>query len=246
MSLKPLKPFFTYYGGKYRAAPHYPAPQHDMVIEPFAGSAGYSLRHSERDVVLMERDPVIAEMWRFIQSATASDFLDLPDLADGQTTNDLNLPRAAKSLIGFWLNKGCASPCKRPSAWMRGGTHMTSFWGAEIRQRLASQAGRIAHWIILEGSYADLPNAAATWYVDPPYQNPIGRHYRCSDIDYTHLGDWVLEREGQTMVCEQMGATWLPFEHFRHIKANESSNGKKTSHEVIYTQDGPYAAAVAA
>ena len=35
-----LKPFFTYYGGKYRAAPKYPEPVHGSIVEPFAGSAG--------------------------------------------------------------------------------------------------------------------------------------------------------------------------------------------------------------
>lgn len=32
------------------------------IIEPFAGSACYSLHHHRRDVVLVERDPVIAEL----------------------------------------------------------------------------------------------------------------------------------------------------------------------------------------
>ncbi len=57
-----LKPFFPFYGAKYRLAPLYPTPEHDTLIEPFAGSASYaSLRCSKR-VVLIERDPVIAEL----------------------------------------------------------------------------------------------------------------------------------------------------------------------------------------
>lgn len=44
-----LKPFFTYFGGKYRIAPRYPKPQYNTIIEPFAGSAGYSLRYPERE-----------------------------------------------------------------------------------------------------------------------------------------------------------------------------------------------------
>ena len=39
-----LKPFWRYYGGKYRAAPAYPPPRLGTIVEPFAGSAGYSLR----------------------------------------------------------------------------------------------------------------------------------------------------------------------------------------------------------
>ncbi len=35
-----LKPFFCYFGGKWRAAPHYPTPKHAEIVEPFAGAAG--------------------------------------------------------------------------------------------------------------------------------------------------------------------------------------------------------------
>jgi hypothetical protein len=34
-----LRPFWRYYGGKWRAAPRYPRPTHDTIIEPFAGAA---------------------------------------------------------------------------------------------------------------------------------------------------------------------------------------------------------------
>ena len=30
---QPLLPFFTYFGGKYRAAPRYPEPAHDLIVE---------------------------------------------------------------------------------------------------------------------------------------------------------------------------------------------------------------------
>lgn len=40
-----LKPFFTFYGGKWRAAPHYAPPEFATIVEPFAGAAGYSVRH---------------------------------------------------------------------------------------------------------------------------------------------------------------------------------------------------------
>ena len=49
-----LRPFWAYYGGKWRAAPRYPRPMHDTIIEPFAGAAGYSLRYPDRNVVLVE------------------------------------------------------------------------------------------------------------------------------------------------------------------------------------------------
>lgn len=94
-----LKPFFTYFGGKYRAAPKYPAPTHDMVIEPFAGAAGYSVRHFQKRVILLDRNPVIVELWRYLVGATASDIHSLPlDVTD---IAGMDLPQGAKYLIGF-------------------------------------------------------------------------------------------------------------------------------------------------
>jgi len=43
-----LRPFWRYYGGKWRAAPRYPAPRHDLIIEPFAGAAGYAMRYPDQ------------------------------------------------------------------------------------------------------------------------------------------------------------------------------------------------------
>ena len=43
-----MKPFFRYYGGKWRDCAKYPPPQFDTIVEPFAGSAGYSVRHHTR------------------------------------------------------------------------------------------------------------------------------------------------------------------------------------------------------
>lgn len=37
--------FFSYFGGKYMRSTHYPSPNYDIVIEPFAGAAGYSTRY---------------------------------------------------------------------------------------------------------------------------------------------------------------------------------------------------------
>ena len=75
-----LKPFWRYYGGKYRAAPRYPTPRHDTIVEPFAGAAGYSLRHFERKIVLVEKYAVLAEMWRYLIGASSAEVLRIPTL----------------------------------------------------------------------------------------------------------------------------------------------------------------------
>lgn len=234
-----LKPFFCYYGGKFRAAPHYPKPLYATVVEPFAGAAGYSTRYHDRKVILVEKDPIIAALWKYLIRVPASEIRSLPLIGNDQTTDDLRgvLPPEAVSLIGFWLNKGTTSPQRKPSSWMRQGTHPNSYWGAVIRERIAGQVDQIRHWRCVEGSYAEIsnPTKPATWYVDPPYKGQ-GKYYRCSSasIDFGHLATWCRSLPGQTLVCEQSGADWLPFSTLGSFKANVSANGKKYCDEVLW------------
>ena len=230
-----LMPYFTFYGGKFRAAPHYPRPKFDSIVEPFAGAAGYSLRYHTLDVTLVEVDPVIANLWRYIIRETAEGFRRLPALVDG-SVDDLHVCQEARWLIGFWLNKGAASPCKTPSAWMRSGIRPNSYWGQAIIDRLVRQAGLVAHWKVIEGDYALAPNVRATHFVDPPYEG-AGRLYRYSDVDYARLGAWCRTRVGQTIVCENVGAAWLPFAPFREIKSTPGKRGKGRSAEAIWVSE---------
>jgi 16S rRNA G966 N2-methylase RsmD len=109
-----------------------------------------------------------------------------------------------------------------------------TYWSAAVVERIASQVPQIRHWKISQASYVDIPNQAATWFVDPPYQI-AGRAYKFHDIDYAHLGDWCRSRSGQVMVCENAGSDWLPFRPFRTIKGLEGKRGGKKSVEVIWT-----------
>jgi hypothetical protein len=49
-----LYPFFTFFGGKWRSYLKYPPPIYDNLFEPFAGSAGYSLRYYNKKVMLVD------------------------------------------------------------------------------------------------------------------------------------------------------------------------------------------------
>ncbi len=238
MRHKALKPFFTFYGGKYRAAPHYPPPERNDIIEPFAGSAGYSLRYPENDVILIDLDPAIVATWRFLLTATADDIRSLPDIEPGQRLASLTgYPEGARYLIGWWLNKGTTRPGQTPSSWMRSGIRPNSYWGPAVRNRIASQLGAIRHWRIIHGGYEEAPDIDATWFIDPPYQD-AGKHYRFGSnlVDFTSLGEWCQSRKGQVIVCENSGATWLPFRDFRSIKASPAKHGGKRSSEVIWTR----------
>lgn len=232
-----LQPFFTYYGGKWRAAPHYPVPEHDTVIEPFAGSAGYALRHPNLDIRLYDIDPIICGVWDYILKASESEILALPDV---ETTVDdlIGIPQEARWLIGLWLNKGAASPRKSPSAWMRSGMCPNSYWGGAIRERIARQQQHVRHWRVENASFEDIPQRPATWFVDPPYEQS-GKHYvhGAAGIDFASLGQWCKQRWGQVIVCENEGATWLPFEQFRSIKATPGATRLGVSKELVWVNE---------
>lgn len=235
-----LKPFFTYFGGKWRAAAIYPAPAHDRIIEPFAGSAGYSLRYPDRDVWLNDADPIVAGTWAYLVRVTEREILALPDLTPDQTVDDLDLPQEARWLIGWWLNKGSAQPKRRPSTFMRDyPTHATSFWGRAVRERIAQQLPAIRHWTVTNDDYEELPthawNHPTTWFVDPPYQ-AAGTHYRWGSdrIDFPRLGRWCRALTGQVIVCENEGADWLPFQPYLAAKGTAGGRRSGVSREVIW------------
>ena len=230
-----LRPFFGYYGGKWRdAIKHYPAPRHDTIVEPFAGSAGYSLRYANRRVVLCELDPILVAVWDYLIRVTAAEIRSIKDVPLDGTVEDLKIPQEARWLVGFWLNRGAARPRRRPSKWMRDGIRPGSFWGDRVRGTIASQVEEIRHWTVHEGSYEDCPYyGEATWFVDPPYQK-AGKHYHhgSDGIAFDRLATWCRSREGQVIVCENDGADWLPFEPLADVKTTRRG---KRSKEVIWS-----------
>jgi site-specific DNA-adenine methylase len=209
-----LLSFFSYFGAKQGPTVKlYPAPEHETIIEPFAGSAGYSLLYADRKVILSDIDPIIVGVWDYLINATEEDILKLPDIGDDRTVDDLGVHQEAKWLIGFWISAGSTSARKSPSAWMRQGRRPDCFWGHEKRCRIASQLRYIRHWKVFQCNYEYYPPFDdCTWFVDPPYQ-VAGTSYRFGSkaLDYGKLGSWCRSLGGQVIVCENDGATWLPF-----------------------------------
>lgn len=227
-----MKLFFTYYGGKYRIAPRYPFPKHDTIIEPFAGSAGYSVRYPHKKIKLLDKNPRIVGTWQYLISVKEKEILGLPEVFDD--VRDLSICEEAKWLIGFWCNKGSCEPRNVPSTWMKSGVRPNSQWGKAIKQRIAYQLKDIRHWQVALGCFTDIENEKATWFIDPPYSAAAGRLYTYSEIDYSGLADWCRERAGQKIVCEMEGADWLPFKTFHTAKGLEGPKGKKKIKEVIW------------
>ena len=209
-----MKPFFSYYGGKWELAARLGPPQRRHVIEPFAGSAGYSVFWEPQKVTLIEKNPKVCGVWRYLQRVSPAEVMRLPsNIVDVE-----ELPpwvcQEARWLIGFWFNSGLAKPAVRRSNWVQTPIMAGRYWSETIKLRITSQVDRICHWQIIEGSYEDAPNVDAHWYIDPPYANVPGRSYPDHDIDHTLLARWCRSRWGWVQVCENDGATWLPFKPF--------------------------------
>lgn len=238
----PLRPFISYFGGKWRAAPAYPAPRHARIVEPFAGSAGYSLRYWNRAVTLVEKYEPLAAVWQYLISVGPAEILALPILQVGERVCDVpRLTQEQRWLIGYWCNAGAAAP-RQTMLQMRDtdGYHRRyKSWGEGVRARIAQQVSCIRHWRVIHGDFSEAPNVQATWFVDPPYQG-LGRFYPCGDrgIDFEQLGAWCRTRRGQILVCEAEGARWLPFQPFGKFKRNEhGGRGNPLAREALWRND---------
>lgn len=225
---------FNYFGGKWRSAPHYPLPLHDIIIEPFAGAAGYSLRYYDRRIILNDIDPVIYGVWHYLIHAKSSEILALP--LDIDDLRECSLPQEARWLLGFWYNAGAAQPRNIPASWMRLGLNPGSFWSERTRKKIAHQVEYIRHWKVTNHAFDRIEQQNCTWFVDPPYQ-VHGKHYKYSAVAYSDLSDWCRARAGQVIVCENEGAAWLPFENFRATKGSHGKHRTGVSHEVIYYKE---------
>lgn len=225
-----MKPLFPFYGSKWRDARRYPKPHNGVVVEPFAGSAGYSTFYAPEKVMLFDVDPIIVSVWQYLIRVKPSEILALPDLDPGQSVDSLTLPQEARWLIGFWLNRGSSQPKKTQTSFSSRTDRSQLVWSARARERISVEIEGVRHWEIRQGSYDSAPPIEATWFVDPPYVDK-GKYYRFRDVDYNALGQWSQGLTGQVIVCEQAGATWLPFKPLAVVKST-----KGTSDEVMFTQ----------
>jgi site-specific DNA-adenine methylase len=218
-----VRPFFPYYGSKWNIARHYPAPQRRIVIEPFAGSAGYSLFYACPRAVLIDIDPIVAGTWNYLFKVTKQEIERLPDLPNvGDCVDDYKIPEEAKWLIGFWLNRGSAQPKKSRTAYSARIDRAQLNWSPRAKQRIASQLDAIRGWRIIHGSYDDAPDVEATWFIDPPYGDK-GKYYRKQFSEFDKLAYFAQGLQGQVICCGGEGCDWMPFEPLGNFK---SSNGR--------------------
>lgn len=194
---------WSYYGSKSKIVNLYPPPKYGKIIEPFAGSARYSLKWFDKEVTIMDKYEVIVDVWNYLKQASKKDIITLPDLKRGQKVDDFNLTKEEKYLIGFCINGGSSSPKKTAKDY--------NTW-PESKKRIADNVWKIKHWKVIRGTYEDLENESATWFIDPPYQFG-GEWYveSTKNIDFKKLGEWCKSRNGQIIVCENTKADWMDF-----------------------------------
>ena len=246
--------FFSYFGGKVGLANNYPAPNDNIVIEPFAGAAGYSTFHEARRAYLFDLYPAITETWRFLIAAanddTAKDQLEnLPIGPFYRWSNPIptNVPLGAQYLMGFWETQSQAYPSRwqqSPKVFENGGPRPNNrggLWSQNTKERIIEQLPKIKDWKVFDASYEDSVDillkegvdlSEVIWHIDPPYQNG-GTRYRKSSksINFDSLGKWVKSLDGKVMVCERDPADWLDFKTLVTTK-NASNNQYK---ELIWT-----------
>lgn len=222
---------FSYYGSKSKIIKYYPEPLCDTIIEPFAGSAQYALRYWQNRVVLIEKDKRICDIWSWLINEATPDFiLSLPLFKQGEKV--CHSDSVVQNLMRLECHGGSSIPYSTVGKY----NNWSEF---HARERIANNLYKIKHWEIIHGDYTSAPDIRATWFIDPPYYSRAGRNYKygCMEIDYEMLGQWCRERRGQVIVCENDGASWLPFRYLTKSLGGQRT-GKKSKNFHWYFDEG--------
>lgn len=233
-----MRPFFSYYGAKYTCAGYLGKPKHNVVVEPFAGSACFSTRWNVDNVFLYDISEDICSLWDFLINCSDNDIKNIPS-----NFNDFSeikhLPRGAELLVRFWIAKGRAEPSGKLSPWYAQykGSNDCRVWGEKVKSRILTQKPFIKNWKIDCLDYKAIPKIEAHWHIDPPYNNYAGSRYPNSDLNYKELADWCKSLPGFVQVCENDGADWLDFKPLCEVASSRGRKSGYKSKEVFFEID---------
>lgn len=207
---------WNYYGSKSIVVDLYPPPKYGKIIEPFAGSARYSLKYWDREIFLIDKYEAIVKVWKWLQQCSKNDIIGLPKLKTGELISNYNLCEGAAMFLGFLAGVSCTSPRNK-----------VSMFAAEQNgrknklKRIADNLHKIKHWNIQHDSYENISNQEATWFIDAPYQ--FGGHaYVYNFIDFKFLSEWAMARQGQIIICENTKADWMNFKPMAKMRGGNT------------------------
>ena len=218
---------FYYYGRKKKIAKFYPAPLYDIIVEPFAGSAAYSLygENWKKEVILIEKDSRVCEIWDWlIDEATSESILKLPILQVGEKSSEFLHIIHAVTKMAFKFKTIKVTPV------------LARNW--EISRRvMAASLHKVKHWKIHCSDYNTAPDIEATWFIDPPYKSSpgMGYHHSSNDLDYQELASWTTSRKGQIIFCEGEFGDYLPFVNLTDMPGVA---GKYNTEKIFYRGNG--------
>ena len=224
---------FYYYGSKTLLAKYYPEPKYNFILEPFAGSAAYSIYHLSRNkkikTFLFENDKRVVETWHKVLSMSEKDIINYPTPNIGEMTGDFLIMTCAVS--------NAVARCSK----LKFTERLARVF--EIQKRRLIKALYLKDRIeVVLSDYSETPNIKeSTVFIDPPYQitrnvnkktvfangNGYGKNSSSDKLDYKQLSDWCRSRLGQTIVCEKAGADWLPFINLKNGKSSMGKNYKE-------------------
>lgn len=243
--MKITGPLFKWFGSKWLSSKTLPAPRFNSIVEPFAGGAGYSLRHFKCEVTICESDPHLRLLWPWlIEEAREKDIREIPlDVPEGTDIRTLGLSQGQQLLLKTWQRTNNVGNCWTISPW----GNKPGQWTANTRARVAEEVSAIKHWKFARGDWEDAyailrsPGLSErTWFIDPPYE--FNYQYRQTPLpNYAELGRLAAALPGHTIVCEAVCTktgkipTWLPFRRFgERITSRRKATNNHHSKELIW------------
>jgi hypothetical protein len=228
-------PLFKWFGSKWLASKHYPAPQHDVIFEPYAGSAGYSLRHHEKQVTIWDENSNLTALWWWlIKYAKSADVLEIPvGVPEGTDIASLGLSTGQSLLLKHWQRTNNVGTCSTISPW----GNKPGQWTENTRSRVAEELHGVKHWEVRRIA----PDRPGTYFVDPPYL--YNYRYGFKEFDHAALVQRISEipSPSQIIVCEAMCPKtqrvpdYLPFTPFGlRVTSRRKKTENHHSKEYLY------------